>query len=259
MDELPVHFDAIEHLDVVYARFNALRSLRPNDPELTVTEADGLTVLRDPSRPDDETYNRIVGLREHNLDALESALDFFDADPPQVDVTVDHMTPRVCDVLAGYGLRPTRTVVWLWNDPAELYRGPIEGVEVRRIRPHEASLLMDLLGREGDPISEEVRAKRQRHYCTERFRAYVARIDGEPAGWGTLFIEDGKGILGNASTLAEYRGRGVHSALHRARAADALDVGLAWVVVDVDPDTIGHRNALRAGLLRRTAYVWWRR
>ncbi len=249
----------LERLDVDYARFNAERSLRTEDPELTVTEADGLTVLRDPSRPDEETYNRIIGLREHNLDALEPALDFFDADNPQVDVACDHMTPRVCEVLAEHGLRPARTMCWLHRDPVEMYRGPIEGVEVRRIREHEAGLLMDLLGREGEPISDEVRELRQRHYCTDRFRAYVARIDGEPAGWGTLFIDDGRGVLGNAITLAEHRGRGVHSALYRARAVDALDSGLAWIVVDVDPDTIGHRNALRAGMLRRTCYVWWRR
>lgn len=259
MEELPISLDVIEHLDVVYARFNAERSLRLNDPELTVTEADGLSVLRDPSRPGDETYNRIIGLREHNLDALAPALDFFDSDPPQVDVAVDHMTPKVCDALLSHGLRPTRTMTWLWNDPAEMFRGPIEGIEVRRIREHESGLMMDLLGLEGEPISEEVRDKREHYYCTDRFRTYVARIDGEPAGWGTLFVDDGRGILGNASTLPELRGRGVHSALYRARATDALDIGLAWVVVDVDPDTISHRNAQRAGLLLRTAYVWWRR
>ena len=254
----PISLDSIERLDVVYARFNSERSLRLEDPELTVTEAEGLVVLRDPARPRDSTYNRVVGVRESNVAALENALAFFDGDPPQVDVAVDHMTPTVCASLAELGLSPFRTLLWLSGDPAEMSRDPVEGIDVRRIRAHEAGLLFDLLGREGDPIPEEVRDKRGHHYCTDTFRAYVARVDGEPAGWATLFVHDGQGLLGNATTLSEHREKGVQTALLRARAADALDVGLARVVVDVDHETPSHRNALRAGMRRRTSYVWWR-
>jgi GNAT superfamily N-acetyltransferase len=135
---------------------------------------------------------------------------------------------------------------------------PIDGIDVRRLREHGQGLLLDLLGREGAPVPPEVRDLRQRYYCTDRFRAYLARIDGEPAGWATLFVHEGMGILGNAATLTEFRGRGVQSALFRARAADALDIALAWVTVDVEPGSVSHRNAFRAGMLPRTSVVWWR-
>lgn len=259
MPQQPVSLRAIERLDVAYALFNAERSLRLEDPQITMTEGAGLTVLRDPSRPADETYNRVVGLDEDSIDALDEALDFFDDDPPQVDVPVDRMSPRVCEALRQRDLAPARAISWLWNDPAEMCTEPIEGIDVRRLREHGQGLLMDLLGRQGAPVPPEVREKRQQYYCTDRFRAYIARVDGQPVGWATLFVHEGVGILGNAATLTEFRGRGVQSALFRARAADAVDIALAWVTVDVEPGSVSHRNAFRAGMVPRTSAVWWRR
>jgi len=248
----------IEALDLAYARFNAARSLRPNDPELTVTPIGALRVIHDPSRPDDETYNRVLGLDAGEVDRLDEALALFGETPPQVDVPVDRLDPALCAALLERGLSPVRALVWMWARPDAMRRDPIDGVTTERI-DGQAELLLDLIGRLGKPVSPEVRGKRARYFCTDTFRAHVARIDGEIAGWATLWVDGERAILGNADTFEAYRRRGVQSALLRARALDAASLGLSWVVADTLPETSSHRNALRAGMRRRTSVVWWRR
>lgn len=250
--------DAIEALDVAYARFNAWRSLRARDPELKVHEVGGLSVLVDASRPTDETYNRVVGLTQERSSALDEALAWFVAVPPQVDVAVDRMDPLLSGALTERGLAPAQTLVWLWGEPPKLAQAPVEGVVVRRL-VGEPERLLDLIATTApEPFSALVREKRAPYYCTDTFRAYLATVDGEDAGWATLFCHEGRGILGNAFVRGPFRRRGVHRALHAARARDAAALGLEWVVVDVMPESASHRNALRAGMLRRTSYVWWR-
>lgn len=259
MGPSPPSLEAIEALDVAYARFNSQRSLRLADPELTVHDVRGLTVLHDPARPQDETYNRVVGLNGARLDAIDAALEVLGDVQPQLDVAVDRMDPLLCGALTERGLGPSQTVCWLWGDPAQLDVASVDGVSVRRL-DGEADLLLDLIGRTAPvPFGPEIRAKRARHYCTDGFRAYVASVNGEPVGWATLWIHEGVGLLGNAFVYAPYRRRGAHRALHAARAREARALGLAWVVTDVLPESASHRNALRAGMQRRTSYVWWRR
>lgn len=249
--------DDLEALDLAYARFNSLRSLRVADPELTVESVGGLTVLRDPSRADEDTYNRVLGLGAATLADLGRALARFET-PPQVDLPIDRGTEEVLAALRSAGLAPTRSIVWLHAAPTEMRRSFPPRVDVRRFLPEDAGRLLDLIGSGGDPIEDEVRDRRQRYYCTDRFPGFVATVDGVPAGWATLFIDGPRGVLGNAFTLPEHRRRGVQRALFAARAEHAAREGLRWVVTDVAPETSSYRNALRAGLARLTVTVCFR-
>ncbi len=258
MRALPPSLDAIEALDVAYARFNAQRSLRARDPELVVRDVGELRVLTDPSRPRDETSNRVVGLTLARAGALDDALALFGEVPRQVDVAVDRMDPRLCGALTERGLAPAQALCWLWADPRAMDHGAVEGVEVRRL-DGDPDVFLDWIGASApEPLSPLVRAKRARHYCTDTFRAYVASVDGEVAGRATTWCHEGAGVFANAYVHHSHRRRGVHRALFAARARDAAGLGLAWVVTDVLPETASHRNALRAGMERRTSYVWWR-
>lgn len=258
MRALPPSLDAIEALDVAYTCFNAQRSLRARDPELVVRDVGGLRVLTDPSRPRDELYNRVVGLTLARVGALDEALAVFGEVPRQVDVAVDRMDPRVCGALTERGLAPAQALCWLWADPARMDHAAVDGVAVRRL-DGEADLFLDAIGTTApEPFSALVRERRAPHYCTDTFRAYLASVGGEVAGWATTWCHEGAGVFANAYVHHAHRRRGVHRALLAARARDAAALGLAWVVTDVLPESASHRNALRAGMQRRTSYVWWR-
>lgn len=93
-----------------------------------------------------------------------------------------------------------------------------------------------------------------------RWRIFVARIDGVPAGTGALFVSNGVGWCDWGATAPAFRGRGVQLALLRHRIIEADELGLARVhtctgaPVPADPQH-SYRNILRCGfeetLLRR--------
>ena len=80
---------------------------------------------------------------------------------------------------------------------------------------------------------------------------FVARIDGQVAGSAGLSVaETPLGLVGElyiASTLPEFRGRGVQTALLRSRLAAARAAGCALAVVMARPANTSARNTERAG------------
>jgi ribosomal protein S18 acetylase RimI-like enzyme len=89
------------------------------------------------------------------------------------------------------------------------------------------------------------------------WRLYLARVDGSPAGAALLAIDGDIGYLANASTLPDFRHRGVQTALIAARGADARAAGCGLLSSGASFGSASMRNLERAGL--RVAYtkaVW---
>ena len=76
---------------------------------------------------------------------------------------------------------------------------------------------------------------------------YLARLDGQIAGGGSLRISSGLAQLAGASTLPAHRRRGVQSALLRSRLLDAADSGCDLAVVTTEPASKSQQNVQRAG------------
>lgn len=66
-------------------------------------------------------------------------------------------------------------------------------------------------------------------------RFYLARIDGEPVGFGALALGPGAADLSGAGTIPTARGRGVYTALLARRLADARAHGYEVVMVGTTP------------------------
>ena len=109
---------------------------------------------------------------------------------------------------------------------ARLPRMPkIDGLEIERVGPKDARLYAETgfaSFRERGPgfvpiIAALIRSRRR------GVRAYLGRVDGEPAATGMLFDVGPVGALGNGSVLPAFRGRGLQKALivHRMREAYA--------------------------------------
>jgi ribosomal protein S18 acetylase RimI-like enzyme len=77
--------------------------------------------------------------------------------------------------------------------------------------------------------------------------AWLAVVDGKPAGGGSLFIHDGLALICGDGTLPRYRSRGVQSALLRARLAHALSAGCDLATICTQPGSGSQRNAERIG------------
>ncbi len=85
--------------------------------------------------------------------------------------------------------------------------------------------------------------------------AFLARIDGEAAGGcaGRIIPEARIAALFGASTLPEFRGRGVQSALIALRLHEAAKAACEYAVVSANPGSGSQRNMERRGF--RVAYT----
>jgi GNAT superfamily N-acetyltransferase len=78
-------------------------------------------------------------------------------------------------------------------------------------------------------------------------------VDGTIAGAAALSVREGVCGLFGASTLPEFRGRGVQGALLKARLESAAAQGCDVAVSIAQPGSTSHRNIERQGF--RVAYT----
>ena len=76
---------------------------------------------------------------------------------------------------------------------------------------------------------------------------FLAKVDGIVAGGGALFVRDGIGGLFGASTLVEFRRRGVQRELIRVRMEAARLAGCEIALTFARPGSISERNIMRNG------------
>ena len=138
-----------------------------------------------------------------------------------------------------------------------------EQIKVREVQPNEVDLFLDLyqdgfgLPRLKHEEREAVlswlnRAKSNLYLC-------IAHIDDLPAGVGILYMENGIGLLADATTLQDFRGKGCHSAIIQHRIAQAEKQNCDLLTSFVEFGSTSHLNLERAGL--RVAYtksMWWK-
>lgn len=79
------------------------------------------------------------------------------------------------------------------------------------------------------------------------FQGYLAILDGELAGGGSLRIDGTVAQFAGAATLPRFRRRGVQTALLRARLADARARGCEVGVVTTQPASKSQQNVQREG------------
>jgi GNAT superfamily N-acetyltransferase len=79
------------------------------------------------------------------------------------------------------------------------------------------------------------------------FEGFVARLDGQMAGGGSLRMDEGIAQFCGASTLPRFRRRGVQTALLRWRLAYARESGGDVAIVTTQPASKSQQNVQREG------------
>jgi GNAT superfamily N-acetyltransferase len=106
--------------------------------------------------------------------------------------------------------------------------------------PDASGLVVDALSRE--QIDLVMRDALQVDYDR-----YLRRIDGVPAGAASMRIESGVALLSGASTLPEFRRRGVQGSLLNARLRDAHSRGAELAVMTTEVGSQSQANAMKRG------------
>lgn len=230
-------------------------------PELGVAVeplAGGRAVFAGPGSPLSEA--KAMGLHgpvaEADLDRLEAF--YFERRHPCRVFICPLADPSLIDGLGRRGYRLSGfedfLAMPLASDDAEPSAMP--GVEIRPAGPDAAGLYASVVapnfaGPEG--MTEDLADLIASMYGIDQTSAFLAYVDGQPAGGGAILIHRGVALLAGAATLPAYRRRGVHAALHHARLALALRSGCELAMQAAEPGSTSHRNAERRGL--RVAYT----
>ena len=98
----------------------------------------------------------------------------------------------------------------------------------------------------------------------ERWRCYVAKVDGDAQACAAMLIDDGIAEFGIAATLEAARGRGCQTALLHRRILDAAAAGCHTLFVETgeripDRPSASYRNILRAGFAEAYLRPNWQR
>ena len=207
-----------------------------------------------PDEPELDFQNRVIGLSPEDAGELDAIFAFYREAGvrPWFELPPAHDFGRFSAPLAGAGALPIGFHTVLYGEPARFDADP----RVREIGPEEADLFADVLLR-GHGAPDEVPRRHVAHWAEKSTsRLFVAEVDGVPAAAGALVLGE-VANLASASTLPEFRGRGLQSALIRARIAAAAAAGAGLVCSGASWDSQSQRNLERAGLrIAYTKTVW---
>jgi len=177
--------------------------------------------------------------------------------PSQVDLTPLH-GPEAFEMFKdrGYAIAELNNVLYRKLHPGEQFPSPPAGCGIRPSTPDEAATTSDIVERAffPDGAPEPYRGLLAPLYQMQDALAFVATIDGQAVACGTgLVIAEHKVFaLCGAGTQVGFRGRGLQTALLRARMQAALAAGCGYAVVVTQGGSASQRNAERLGF--RVAY-----
>jgi len=177
--------------------------------------------------------------------------------PSQVDLCPMH-DPALFELFKerGYAIAELNNVLYRRLSADETFPPAPAGCEVRRSPADEADMTGAIVESAffPDGAPEAFRGLIAPLYQMEQALAFVACAEDKLVACGTgLVIPEHKVFaLCGAGTLAGFRGRGLQTALLRARMAAAVEAGCEYAVVVTQGGTTSQRNAERLGF--RVAY-----
>ncbi len=225
--------------------------LLPDSGSTTLAVGSGQARYAGPDSP----LNRAVGLGFGGAVGLEevAAVEEFyrqRSAAPRIDVC-PLADPSLVDVLQERGYRLERFFnILVLALPLANIPPPPATLEIQAVGPDAAELWLDTVS-QGFAGSDLPTAADRRISAPNASSAngtrLLATIDGRPAGGGAMYLHDGVAEFGGASTLVEFRGRGVQTALLHERLRLASAAGCDYAIVITTPGSGSQRNVLRLG------------
>jgi GNAT superfamily N-acetyltransferase len=177
--------------------------------------------------------------------------------PAQLDVCPLH-DPGLFELFKqrSYAIAELNNVLYRKLMPNEEFPAPPADCQIRRSHPDEAGVAAAILDRAffPDGAPKEFGGLLTPLYQMENGLTFAALVDGTmvACGAGMIIAEHRVFGLFGAGTLPEYRGRGLQTALLRARISAAAQAGCEYAVIVTNGGSTSQRNAERLGF--RVAY-----
>ncbi|SFJ88138.1 hypothetical protein SAMN04487936_10555 [Halobacillus dabanensis] len=212
------------------------------------------------------SFNTVKGITDAETDQLDSILKFYTAKelPARFEITPIRVSKELFRNLGNRGYVQS-------GFHSSLY-GTLEGVAQTTEKELNTGISIEEMTREnfdrfgdiytrgfGMPsfLSSGVTENNQVLLQSGRWAFYLARVEGEPAGVGVLFVKNGIATLAASATVPEYRNHGVQKALINQRIIKAMDSNCHLIVGQAAYGSVSQRNMERAGLkIAYTNSIW---
>ena len=132
----------------------------------------------------------------------------------------------------------------------DTFGSPSPGLEIRLAGREELDLWVLVVGQgfaENQPVSQEILSVMKMFAMGKGTECYLASIDGRIVGGATLARRGRVAGLFGASTLPEFRKKGVQTALLGYRLQRASELGCTLAMSIALPGSVSQRNMSRAG------------
>jgi GNAT superfamily N-acetyltransferase len=185
------------------------------------------------------------------LDEIESFFSSRDADT--MHETCPLADSSLLRILPDRGYRPIEQSTVLYQPVSaatDAMPEPDLGLTVRLLTVEESSMWATTVshGWSDTPELSQFMLEFGRMYASAAgMISFIAEWDGQPAAGAALSIQNGVAVLAGASTIPEFRGRGLQAALLRARLAHGARVGCDLAMMVAAPGSGSQRNAERRG------------
>ena len=258
----------IEQNDIDYSlsRLEGMQQAETNPLRIQIKRYGNVNAFLIEAWPNFWYGNKVLGLEPSSEIYLDEIVDLF-ADHNlnfRFEIMPGNLNSSLASRLYGFGFCQMGFNTAVYGLPSlEVKALPNKHIKVREVEPYEIDIFLDLyqdgfeLPRLNTKEREAVlswlkRAKSNLYLC-------IAHLDNIPAAVGVLYMENGIGLLADATTLPSFRGRGCHTAMvhHRIRQAQKQNCDLLASFVEFG--STSHLNLERAGL--RVAYtksMWWK-
>lgn len=248
----------IEHAEAALISAAVGAATRRGTDGFALPLAGGVAAFAEPGAP----FNKVVGLgfagvpAQADIDAVERAYaDRGSPTPVELSTLAD---PQIAELLGVRGYRAVAFEDVLGRKLGDTLDEMPAGIEVRPAREGELDAWVDVVvdgfahpDGVGVPSPEEfprdVVDRAERDFAAAGVTPYVAVVDGDVAGGGSMRVTDGVAQLTGAATAPRHRRRGVQGALLAARLRDAVRAGADIAVVTTAPGSLSQRNVQRRG------------
>ncbi|NWG14917.1 MAG: hypothetical protein HXY20_15460 [Acidobacteria bacterium] len=262
--ELARHIEQVD-IDYTLSRLGGMQAAAGNPLAVEIKQFGRATAFLIEGWPDFWYGNRVLGLSPADESQLESIVNFFAARklPFRFEIIPGQLSWSLAMRLHLLGFCQGSFSAALYGPPQPNLVSPALDVRVHVVAPDEVELFLDLYQ---DGFGLERLSSRDKQVVNQwleqespYLQLYLATAAGAPAGVAILYHKDGLGLLADAATVPEFRGRGCQSALLQRRVVEAARQECELLTSFVEFGSASHRNVERAGL--RVAYtkaLWWK-
>ncbi|MFS1511417.1 GNAT family N-acetyltransferase [Chengkuizengella sp. SCS-71B] len=251
--------EKVNEMELALTQFNSKRALSRVNSNLILKNLGDCTLIIDSNAPNSIYYNRIKGFGNHDIDKVDDILDTYYSEriTPCFDMTPNNINFEVSQVLMNKGFFCSEQLVFLELEPYFTEYDHRE-IEIVRVTKNNAKEFINLiLLSDGKEVEKDLIEKKSVFFYQSNFQNFIAYIDGEAVGMGSLFIKGEEGYIANGFTFPPYRGRKVQKSLLHFRIQVAKELGLTKLYTDVEFGSISHNNLLKVGFQSILTSSFW--